>query len=337
MLVPFVIDLLGMKPDPNWTPAQVRSCYMSFLGVWESVGLLAHDGDTLRTSRIYAAVCQLPQKVRPYWIEFLERAPLVAIGGTWDGCVSPVSIGDFCTSASLAFVEETRASLEFGLDNDTDELRFVDAFRNAVDICRLIQPNEANAFKGALLKAGTHIEIGATFQATWDARFKGLAKAPIKIVSVVDRYAATDHYESDQHTKSGLERFLIQLDRDAIDDKYVSLYSAKTLKLSDRQIQIGDIAAEIQSIVNRLPNRKIRRVKIYMATNAAFRDDGHDRFVRFGDYVWDIGKGLMVLNGPTNRETTQAAFKSRRFIDGYKQIEQDLTSSQYCDFREMKF
>lgn len=335
MLVPFVIDADSLAPDPAWTATQQRACYNGLLDVWQRTGLLAHDGESLPASRLHRAVLALPQNVRPRWQEVLERSPLLSTP-RWSGNVSTNTLGDFADVARLALVDDARAEVEFGLDDDCDEtLNSINGID--VSVCRLLVAGQAKAFQTATALAGSHIEAGDKFQATWDTRFKALAIAPIKLVSIVDRYAIGQHMACPQTKLSGLERFLRLLDSDATGQRHVTIYSAWTADLSgENRKSIDDIENELRVVFGRLPSKNIKRIKVVMVPNTGFRDDGHDRFIRFGDYVWDIGLGLEVLDGAYSAKRSSAGFKSGIAVVGYKGVEQDLAGNPDTKSREIR-
>jgi len=335
MLVPFVIDADSLAPDPAWTATQQRACFNGLLDVWQRTGLLAYDGNSLPASRLHLAVLALPQNVRPRWQEVLERSPLLATP-QWNGNVSKATLSDFVGVARVALVDDARAEVEFGLDDSCDEsLQPVSGID--VLVCRLLVAGQATAFQTATILAGTHIEVGDKFQTTWDARFKALAIAPIKLVSVVDRYAIGQHMSCPQARLSGLERFLRLLDSDATGQRHVTIYSAWTADLSgENRKTIDDIENELRFVFGKLPSKNIRRIKVVMVPNSGFRDDGHDRFIRFGDYVWDIGLGLEVLDGAYSTKRSSAGFKSGNAIGGYKAVEQDLSRNPDTKSREVR-
>lgn len=335
MLVPFVIDTDSLTPDPAWTPAQQRACYKGLLDVWQQIGLLAHDGSTLNSSRFYQAVQALPQSVRPQWQAMLSRAPVLTTP-TWNGTVSVANLGNFSNTAQLAFVDDTRAEVEFNLSDNCDEAN-CSTNGISINICRLLAANQALAFQDSIALAGIHIEAGDTYQATWDSRFNALAKAPIKLVSIVDRYAIGQHMVCPQTKLSGLERFLRLLDSNATGPRHLTVYSAWTAELSgENKKTIDDIEKELRLVFSRLTNKKVQRINVYMVPNTGFRDDGHDRFVRFGDYVWDIGLGLEVFDGAFAVRRSSAGFKSGVAVAGYKQVEEDLAGNAGTKKREIK-
>jgi len=324
MLVPFVIDAESLGPDPNWTPAQHRACHNSLLDIWKRVGLLTYDGDRFDDSRLKSAIQLLPQKFRPLWQEVLERVPLRGCGAGWNGNVEPATLDNFCAAARLAIVDDTRAEVTFGFPEDCDEMAVATAGHAiSVDICRLLSASSAVQFKNALTRAGIHIETGETFRDIWNSRFSTLASASIKKVSVVDRYAITKHHEPNAEAGlSGLERFLRLLDSDANGPRHVSLFSAWTAEL--REKTFPDVREDVRLILERLPQRNIKRIRLHMMPNSGFRDDSHDRFVRFEDYVWDLGLGLEVFHGAFAAQRSSASFKSGGAVAGYKRVEQDL-------------
>jgi hypothetical protein len=336
MLVPFVIDADSLVPDPAWIPAQQRSYYNSLLDIWQRAGLLAHDGDSLHGSRLHQAVQALPQSVRPRWLELLKRGPLLAIP-EWNGSVSVATLGHFANVAQLALVDDARAEVEFGFSDDCDE---ASQSANGTDVdasvCRLLAAGQARAFQAAIALSGSHIEAGDTFQFIWDVRFKTLAKAPIKLVSVVDRYAMSQHMACPQTRISGLESFLRLLDKDATGHRYVTIYSACATDMPvEHRNTIQDIETELRLIFNKLPRKNIKRIKAFMVPNKFFRDDSHDRFIRFGDYIWDIGLGLEVFDVYSAKRSS-AGFKSGMSQDSYKRVEQDLEKNAITNSIEIK-
>lgn len=321
MLVPFVIDSSGFVPDPAWSPATQRNCYKGLLDVWQRIGLLAHDGDSLPNSRLWQAVSRLPISVRSLWLEALKQSPLIALPD-WNGRVSQAELSYFSTVANLAFVDDTLAEVEFRFTEEVDELG-VESGNANISVCRICAAPHVRAFKEAIDLTGTHIEKNDTYQSTWDLRFKWLAAAPITHVTIVDRYAVRQLLENEtQASLSGLHRFLRQLDKDATGKRYVTIYATWP---KDRSISLSSIEKELGLVFERLPKKNIKEIKIYMVPNSGgFRDDGHDRFVRFGQYVWDIGCGLEIFEGAYSTKKSQASFKTGLAIDSYKAAEQDL-------------
>lgn len=326
MLVPFVIDAESLVPDGAWTAAQQVACHKGLLDTWQRIGILVHDGQALQGSRIKEAIDALPQKLRPLWQELLERLPMMPGEPQWDGiiCNNNGCLDILSASAKLAFLDDAKAEVEFGLDEG--ELCRVLGSHPSLEICRLLAAAQAKTFSQALNVAGQHIPAGQTFSELWHTRFELLAKAPIKQVAIVDRYAISQHYECPQNKLSGLERFLRLLDTDASGKRYVTLYAAWTPELNQRKVALEDVQAEVKTIIGHLPRHVTKRVKVVMLPNGAFGSLHHDRFVRFGEYVWDIGLGLKVFEGAFTAETSTASFKAGLQVVTYKSAEEKLST-----------
>lgn len=334
MLVPFVIDVDSLAPDPKWTPTQRRNYHKDLLDKCQSIGLLAYDGDCFDNSRLKVAVEQLPQNLRSLWKEMLERVPKIPCGTSWNGAVEPKTLTNFYVIARLAIVEDTIAEVTFEFTEDCDEKAIpVVGNTSGVDICRFVAVNQATQFKNALVQAGVHIEPGDTFQKIWDSRFKTLALAPIKRVSIVDRYAIEQHVFCPQTKLSGLERFLRLLDKNSNGKRYVTLYSAWTPELKEKTF--NDVEEDIKLIIKKLPTNNIKHIKLYMVPNSGFRDGAHDRFIRFENFVWDIGGGLEVFEGAFAAKRSQAAFKTGEVTANYEKVEKELKAHPKAQYREL--
>ena len=325
MLVPFVIDTDSLAPDPGWTAAQVLTYHQSLLQVWQRIGLLTHDGDSFENSKLKAAVQQLPQKLRPLWQEVLERVPLGACSNQWNGTVTASSISQLSDITSLALVDDAHAEVDFEFDDD--ELSKTVRGASDIEVCRFISAGQATAFQTALDRSGMHIEAGDTFEDIWALRFKKLAAARIKPITIVDRFAVSQHMTGPQTYLSGLARFLRLLSRDAGDERHVTLFSAWTDEV--RESELAAVKDNLANMITRLELQNIKRLKVFMVPNPAFGRCGHDRFFHFGNYVWDIGLGLKVFQGPCSRERSSAAFKTGdAIVSGYRQVEDNLRNDQ---------
>jgi hypothetical protein len=285
---------------------------------------LAYDGHHFNGSQLQQAVLRLPQNLRTLWLEVLERAPLLALGDGWDCAVVQASLPTLAAATRIALVDDTRAEVEFGIAEDVVEIT-VATPSGDFTVCRLQAANQAEVFQEAMRLSGTHIEAIDTYQHIWESRFKHLAVAPIKQIIVFDRYAITKHRNCPQTWLSGLERFTRLLDATATGPRYLTLYSAWTAEIYG--IGIGDVEADLRQILRRCPNNKVKQIKVVMVSNGAFGDDGHDRFIRFDNHVWDLGVGLEIFEGPSAQRRSSATFKAGGVVAGYRQIETDISMS----------
>lgn len=326
MLVPFAIDAESLEPDGGWTSAQMVACHRNLLDTWQRIGILVHDGEDFSGSRIKQAIDALPQKLRPLWQALVGRLPMLPADPQWDGIArnSNGTLDALAASANVALLDDVKAEVEFGLDEA--ELSRVLPSHPRLELCRLLAAPQARFFEDALSVSGQHIPVGQTYTDLWDSRFAVLARAPIKQIAIVDRYAVSQHYECPQDKLSGLERFLRLLDTDATGKRYVTLYSAWTYELSQRGVTLDDVQSELREVLGHLSKGHVKRIRIIMLPNGDFGQLHHDRFLRFGDYVWDIGIGVKVFEGAFVAEQSTAGFKAGSQTDSYRQAEAGLSA-----------
>ena len=153
MLVPFVVDADSLAPDPQWAPSTLRACHNDLLDMWNRFGLLVHDGASLEQSRLRQAVERLPSKQRDQWVRMLKHAPPVACA-TWNGQVVPAGAALLCSVASLALVDDTRAEVEFEIDEESDEVRFSPSTDRHLVVSRLQAAAHASVVEEAVLGSG---------------------------------------------------------------------------------------------------------------------------------------------------------------------------------------
>jgi hypothetical protein len=318
MLVPFCIDSESLDPDPTWTPAQVYQCHRALLDSWRRIGLLAYDGETFSRSRLRCAIDKLPPKLKPLWQEVLEHHPLISVGESWNGSISENSLGLLSKHVRLGIVDDARAEVEFGFADD-DLSRHIEHY--GIEISRMLSASQANHFVAAQNESGKYIRQGECFSEIWKKRFQTLAHSGIKRISIVDRYSIGQLFNPPHQQLCGLERFLRLLDADADGIRHVKVF-ASWADLSG--MTANDVQHELQLVMSKLPRKKIVTLKVIMAPNSIFGRIAHDRFIRFENYVWEIGSGLKVFAGAFAEVKSTASFKYGDVVDGYSKVEHDL-------------
>lgn len=320
MLVPFAIDAASLTPDRDWTSTTVRACHGSLIEVWERFGLLVHDGEEFKESALYRSLPNLPQKIRTLWLALLEHSPPMRCKDGWNGLITNATLTDADMETEIAFIDDDRAVGDFNFSEDEDERTIPLKTGVTIDVCRLQAANRARRFAEAKLLADKHVQPKETYQQIWDKRFAWLARAPsTKKVTIVDRFAVEQTRLCDQAKLSGLLRFLKLLDRSDDQKRNVTIYSAWTQELEKEDIH--SIADDLRMAVHQLQFTNIRRVELLMLPNGLFGSVAHDRFVRFGPYVWDLGLGLKIFEGPCAEGRSSAAFKAGLAVTEYEDIE----------------
>lgn len=331
MLVPFVIDIDSLAPDQKWTQAQIKTCHQSLFDIWQRIGILKHDAGSFETSRLKQAVLRLPQNIRPQWLAMLARNRPLPCGNNWDGNITPNNINQLGDIAQVALVEDIRAEVDFGLSEEA--LSFSDQSTSNVEVCRILSAAHAKTFQDAVAKSTAHIEPKETFGDIWTHRFKSLACAPIKNIVIVDRYAMEQLFNPPHQQLSGLNRFLRLLDADTSGIRHVTLYSSwANLK---REIGMVEINDDLRLVMDRLPRKNIKPLKVVMLPDRVFRDVSHDRFIRFEGFVWDIGLGLKIFEGAFTAKRSSATFKMGEVTDSYKKVEKELEGHPKAQYREV--
>jgi hypothetical protein len=261
--------------------------------------------------------------MKTLWQAVLERSPPVPCGSDWNGAVTPGAADKLCSVASLALVDDTCAEVEFGMSVNQDETSIASANDHHLVVSRLLAANHASVIEGALGISQRNIQAGDTYKDIWTSRFRSLASARspnLKKVSIVDRYAIEQHFRCPQQWLSGLERFLRLLDADAGGARYVKVYSAWTADLAGRDAD--EVKTGMNSVMQKLPKANVKRLTVNMVPNQFFGTVAHDRYVRFGNYAWELGFGLGIFEGPSARNLCQASFKSD--ADSHLRVERAL-------------
>lgn len=324
MLVPFVIDAESLTPDPDWTPTTLKACHYQLLDSWRRVGLLLHDGQRYEDSTLKHAVDKLPQNLKSLWTAMLERSPSVPCVNDWNGSVVPSLVQDLCSVAALALVEDARAEGDFGFAEEQDETALIPTEARRFVVCRLQAMQQASVIRDALAISQRNIEAGEPYLDIWNSRFRSLAAAPspaFKNISIVDRFAMSKHFKCPQNRLSGLERFLRLLDEDAGGPRHVSVYSAWADALTVERFE--EIETEMNAVVKRLPKKNVKRLTVQMVPNGRFGIEAQDRYVRFGRYVWELGHGLEIFEGPVADRLCQASVKTD--TESHSKVEKELT------------
>jgi hypothetical protein len=177
-----------------------------------------------------------------------------------------------------------------------------------------------------------------SFKSIWQERFHWLAAAEnINHVTIMDRYAQVNCCQNTApNSISGLERFLSFLTDSATSRKNVTLFCSWGRPSSDSTngVQVNtatyrNTAREkflslLEGCVRN--NGRITSLIIHLLDDHAFKQFSHARHVRFGDYVWDLDKGLECFQGNTFCEQTlTATFKAGKVIaEEYKSKENIL-------------
>jgi len=325
MLVPFVIDHRCFKPDPHWSEPTIRACYNNLLDSWLRSGLLAIDGCSLEDSRLFNAIIEsTPIKYDKRFKAALAKYPKLFIPD-WDGTITQRSLQRLSGVAKVAIVTDDCARQEFGFGNDRDHCD--DEYD--VAICRVQAFNYALGFRNFAHRASGFIRKNISCEEIWQSRFADLAQAPIKNISIVDRFSLERLVnEHNRGSCSGLERFLHLLDQSAHGDRFLKIFAAHKKYYHEgvprESYSIKDAKDLLTDLFNKLPRNNIKRISVTINENRFHGEQAHDRYIRFERYAWDVGNGLSIFEGDNTGENIKVNFNyDHATMEEYRKLENE--------------
>lgn len=286
MIVPFAIDADALAFAPGGDFGAQLAIHGRLLNTWRCVGVLVHGGDQFAQSELARGVSDLPQQVKVLWQKALRTHRCLGAGATW----KPLS--SFTTQAEMALVrdrfdvgclEDTRAvCLEVPLHQVSV---LIDG--QGPEICRWSLADRADSFTRALAAADLPIPRGEAVDKVWRERFLPSARLCRKGVSIIDRYAASNHIQG----RGGLARFLLECER-VLQGRTLTLLTAFGDDCTKREV-----IASVRSLAATLQTGGIRQIELYVAHQGVFSTDAHYRYVRFDSTIVELDIGLGVLAG----------------------------------------
>jgi hypothetical protein len=286
VIVPFAIDSEALAFSAGSDIAAHLAIHRRLLNTWRSVGVLVHGGDRFAQSELARHVSDLPQQVKVLWQKALKTHRLLGAGASW----TPLS--SFATQAELALVrdrfdvgclEDTRAAcLEVPFDKVSV---LIDG--QGPEICRWSLADQAETFARALAAADLPIARGEPVDKIWRERFLPSAQLCRKGVSIIDRYAVSNHIQG----RGGLSRFLLECER-VLQGRTLTLFTA----FGDECTKL-EVIASVRNLAATLQTGGIRQIELYVGYQGLFATDAHYRNVRFDSTIVELDIGLGVLAG----------------------------------------
>jgi hypothetical protein len=338
MLIPFEVDCDDLSAiNCDSIGLRKKDIHGDLLNIWKRIGVLVYNGASFQHSELVKVIHKLPPEVSGLWMAALDTLPrLKAQNPHWDGRVSKTEATSLESDRPIVrIIDETRAYIEFDVPADEDSLLIPPG---NLEIVKLPFCSRSAIFLNAVERSGSHMLAKESFKAIWQERFHWLAAAEnINHVAIMDRYAQVNCcLNADPHSKSGLERFLSFLNNSATSRKNVTLFCSwgRPSNDSTQGVQVNTAAYRntvrkkflslLESCVRN--NGRITNLIIHLLEDNAFKQFSHARHVRFGDYVWDLDKGLECFQGNAFCEQTlTATFKAGKVIaEEYKSKENTL-------------
>lgn len=315
MLIEFAIDPSALKAlgGPLWLTTDAHERCIRY-GL--RYGILIHSGSELVNSDIWKAVEGLPQQQKTLWQTAFKKMRTRKGPDGWLGLSHEDSlegIQHLCADVRVACLEETRA-LIVGMPENESIFRVPP---DGPEIVRLSSIDHATSFKEAEAASGQPIPEGLKISELWKVRFSDIA-AISRNISIIDRYSV----ENLNNQKLGLQRLLKEIDGSASGAK-VSIFSAL------KDFSAVDLERLVRSIS--LGRGGVSEIEVFLVLDRDFGQQAHDRFLRFGDDVFEIGIGVEVFDGSKVRRQSLFSFKMQGTL--HKSTEKSLKQKTVHTFR----
>ncbi|MCD9551828.1 hypothetical protein GLP31_04960 [Photobacterium carnosum] len=126
----------------------------------------------------------------------------------------------------------------------------------------------------------------------WRTRFLSVAKH-CETITIIDRYLF-ENLESDLNIRTTSIKKMANLLRPLNKKFSLNIYSSGHDKDSDRHLCIEKYFRDNETSLDRF-GEVFSYIEISSCSDDKFRDDSHDRFIRFDDFVISIGTGFEVF------------------------------------------
>ena len=297
-IVNFALDTTALEAkDPD---AEVIGRHRRLLRAWRNHGCLVHDDGALR--RMKAHLESLPADLRREWVQmikhsFTKRSQLPSSDLTQADQIEHLTTCEY----DVACLEEAR-SLVLGLAHDQ-------LCRNLgnIELTRYQHLDETEAYQSAVDWSQSPIPQGTPRQELWRKRLEPLAIATNE-VAIVDRYAINSACKPQRQQNCGIRNLLLHLDASPSKASNVTLISEESV---DPPHSIDATIKWIGDLVSGLSRGGVRKVTLYTCSGDLFKETAHDRQIRFGSHVVEIGIGLEVLQGTRTRRNTNWSIKPK--------------------------
>ena len=253
--------------------------------------LIAHGvvvfGSDADRDEFFQRIRDLPGPLKSLWSAGMERIAYRTFARQVELTLSELveGMGDLGTTwngvADVAFVERSRA-VALGLPltqaaTNTD---------SGVEVVRMEQVDASHVIAGLQQMAYRALHAGESRDALWAERFGPVAAHTAK-VTIVDRYAMDDHHRWLEKGKdSGLQWLLDQCVKNGVLHAHL-ITRAKTQKRTYEEL------LALRAYVGGLAS-----LTVTFIPEAAFRDAGHARHVRFDMWAFSLDKGCEVFAKP---------------------------------------
>lgn len=336
MLLPIEIDVSQlMLQDCISADIKSKSAHDDFIDVWLRHGVLVYGGNSFHESPVVSQSYRLPVDIRKKWQTAFQHCPRVrSINRSWDGFIDPVDLAKSAEHPTLIVIEDEMAESVYLLPpSEYSSVTYIDG--KTVEVIRFSCIRRSRLLQEATATAASQITKGTEFKRIWADRFLWLVRAEnLRQISVVDPWALKNFGPLKNLSANeicGTQRFFYYLSESSHSDKYVKLYTSwgdagSAWSAALRRENGYRFAEMIKSQILSHDHSKVQEVEINIVHRKDFRKIYHDRYIRFGDYVIDLGNGLTCFEGEASaKDNMLSAFKcGKDVVKAYKVGEEQL-------------
>lgn len=185
-------------------------------------------------------------------------------------------------TALVSSSDATALNMNFNMSNNN----------GASEVIKVESINRSLFFNACEDYSKTDIKNGDCINNVWHTRFLGVAKHS-NVITIIDRYLF-ENLENDINIRpTSIKRFADFLR--PLNKKFsLNIYSSGDEKNSSRHLCIEKYFRDNEKVSDRL-GEVFSYIEISSCSDNKFRDDSHDRFIRFDNFVISIGTGFEIF------------------------------------------
>jgi hypothetical protein len=302
MLARIAIDLTALTDEIGGDRSRRLSAHRSLIEKLEMHGVLVTEGDS---EHFLSTIRSFPQNIRGLWLTAFTR-----MRQEMAALPAPLPLSQIDTlddldeqwygKTDIAVAERDRAFV-MGMPDDDAYL----VSERGIELVRFDLLHESATLRRLSLLSQSRVGSNVRREKVWCERFEPIARHA-KHVVICDRYAGLDlarHYDSDGYPGSGLRWVLQQLDLSAT--CYISLILA-----AEEGNQKEAVIRAVMRVASELKRRRVRDIKLTLASDEIFKKYAHDRHLRFDRYTYALGQGIKLFSEPLTAQISDCFFSN---------------------------
>jgi hypothetical protein len=300
MLARIAIDLTALTDEIGGDRSRRLSAHRSLIEKLEMHGVLVTEGDS---EHLLSTIGSFPQNIRSLWLTAFTRMRQEMVAPPTPLPLSQIDTLDdldeqWYGKTDIAVAERDRA---FVMGMSEDDACLVS--ERGIELVRFDLLHESATLRRLSLLSQSRVGSNVRREKVWSERFESIARHAKHIV-ICDRYAGLDivrYSNSDGSIGSGLRWVLQQLDLSAT--CYVSLILA-----AEEGNQEKEVVRCVAQLASELKRRRIRDIKLTLASDQVFKNHAHGRHIRFDHHAYALDPGVKLFSEPLTAQISDCFF-----------------------------